>query len=357
MYDAAHKESVIMFIRMSEIIPQTQENLQPVTWKQALARLITSPKELLERLEIDERAIGWQWDKQFPLRVSESFMLRMRKSDPNDPLLRQVLSVKEESQITHGYSIDPLDEQQFNPIPGLLHKYPNRVLITFASSCAIHCRYCFRRHFPYSDNNVGKKGWSSMMDYLKAHPQITEVILSGGDPLMADDRYLKEFIDLLATVPQVKLLRFHTRLPIVIPNRITNTLMEVLSSHRFKVTMIYHVNHPAEITDEIANYAEQLKKHDVLLLNQSVLLKHINNEPIILKELSFRLFESGILPYYVHLLDKVAGTQHFDIPLHEAKAIEHELRGMLPGYLMPTFVQEIAGAQSKIPLHVLSQAP
>ncbi len=324
---------------------------QPL-WQQALRQLITDPQALLLQLELDEKDISWEWDKQFPLRVSQSFVDRMQKGNPNDPLLRQILCVSEESHSSNAFSTDPLQESLYNPVPGLLHKYPSRALVTLTSSCAIHCRYCFRRHFPYKKNNPGRQ-WDELFAYLENHPDIIEVILSGGDPLMATDETLQLFLKELSGIRHIELVRFHTRLPVVIPDRITRELLQSLES-RFFTTMVYHINHFAEITPAIADGVTALKKQGIQLLNQSVLLKGVNDNIDCLKNLSLSLFKAGILPYYLHLLDKVKGSEHFAIPLEVAQNLQHALRISLPGYLVPKFVKELAHAKSKVPLEALT---
>lgn len=331
---------------------------QPITlqqqpsWQQALRELITSPLELLEELGLSEKDIAWQWDKQFPLRVSRSFMNRMEKQNPDDPLLRQVLSSPLESQSSDIFSTDPLQEARYNPVPGLLHKYASRVLVTLTSSCAIHCRYCFRRHFPYQNNNPGRK-WDAIFTYLEDHPEVIEVILSGGDPLMAQDETLSSFIKGLSDIRHVELLRIHSRLPVVIPERITQDLLKALDS-RFYTTLVYHINHPQEMTDSIRHGAFALKKQNIQLLNQSVLLKGVNDNVLCLKNLSLALFKAGIMPYYVNLLDKVKGSEHFALPLQQAKTLQQALRQSLPGYLVPKFVKDLPRAECKIPLEALT---
>lgn len=338
---------------MKAMITQPLTLQQPIAWQQNLKHLITCPETLLERLKIAPNSLPYIWDKKFPVRVTESFMARMQKGDPNDPLLRQVLSVPEESQLSSFSSPDPLEEKRFNPLPGLLHKFSDRVLLTFTSSCAIHCRYCFRRHFPYTENNPGLSGWQAVFEYIEQRPNIYEVILSGGDPLMASDNHLREFLNELAKIKHVKLLRFHTRLPIVLPERITDPLLTLLAEQRFATSMVYHVNHANEIVPAIRNGTAKLRQAGVTVLNQSVLLKEINDSEAALKALSFALYAAGILPYYLNLLDPVEGADHFYVSREKAKSLQKNLRQTLPGYLVPKFVQEIPHHHSKTPLDTL----
>ncbi len=331
---------------MKAIIPQPTLLQQSQTWQQALGEMITCPETLLSLLDLLPCDIPWQWDKQFPLRVTRSFVARMKKGDPLDPLLRQVLSTTIESQLDDNFTQDPLAESHYNPVPGLLHKYPSKVLLTFTTSCAIHCRYCFRRHFPYQHNNTGRN-WEEQLNYIKQHPGILEVILSGGDPLMAQDETLKQFLAQLDKVSHVKIVRIHTRLPVVLPQRITSLLIKALAESRFSAVMVYHINHPNEITDEIKQGVKRLKQHDITVLNQAVLLNGVNDNLDCLKKLSFDLFHAGILPYYVNLLDPVKGAKHFFVDNKTAKKLQQDLRASLPGYLVPKFVQEIPHKLSK----------
>ncbi len=320
------------------------------SWQQSLSELITCPLELLSLLDLTADQVAWQIDKDFPLRVTKSFVARMKKGDPTDPLLRQVLPLKKESCSTLNFSKDPLAESTVNPVPGLLHKFKTRALLTFTGSCAIHCRFCFRRHFPYTDNNPGRNGWSAALDYIANHPEIMEVILSGGDPLMAQDETIAHFLAQLAQIPHVQILRIHSRLPVVLPERVTPEFVNMLKATRFNTVMVYHINHPQEITASIANGVALLKQQQITVLNHTVLLQGVNDEIECLKKLSLQLFAAGILPYYINLLDAVQGASHFAVPLAKAKALQQDLRAALPGYLVPKFVQEIPEQPSKIPL-------
>lgn len=332
------------------MILQLATKQQQPSWQDALKNLFTDPLTLLAYLELSPESVSWIKDKNFPLRVPISFAERMKKGDPNDPLLRQVLSIDLESQKNVKSSCDPLNEKKYNPVPGLLHKYDSRVLLTFSPSCAVHCRYCFRRHFPYQENNPGRQGWQTALKYISDHPKITEVILSGGDPLMASDEHIAEFLEALSKISHIQLLRFHTRLPVVIPERINDAFVHMLARFRFRTSLVYHINHPNEITSTIAKGVQQLHAHQIMVFNQTVLLKEINDNIDCLKKLSFDLYAAGILPYYIHLLDPVEGGLHFEILKSEAKSLEKSLRETLPGYLVPRFVQEIPGEKNKIPL-------
>jgi len=318
-------------------------------WQKALSDLITDPKELLSMLELDpmlldraEAAV-----RQFPLKVPRRFLDQIEKGNPRDPLLLQVLPLAAELTEHADYVSDPLEEIKSNPIPGLLHKYHGRVLLTLTSACAVHCRYCFRRNFPYEDNNPGMSGWRALFDYIQQDSTITEVILSGGDPLSMSDKSLKLFCDQLQLIPHVKRLRFHTRLPVVLPERITDEFIDWITSVPFNVVMVIHMNHAREMSDAVKTVLQRLLNARVTLLNQSVLLKGVNDDVAILAELSEVLFAAGVLPYYLHVLDKVKGAAHFDMPEENAIQLHTALTHVLPGYLVPKLVREEAGEGAK----------
>lgn len=317
-------------------------------WREAMSNLITDPQELLHLLQLDPTLLpsAQAAAKLFPLRVTHSFVQRMEIGNPDDPLLKQVLPLGAELTTVPGFSNDPLGEQPVNVLPGLLHKYAGRVLVTPTSACAVHCRYCFRRSFPYEDNNPGREGWLAIMDYIAKDPSIWEVILSGGDPLTLNDAMLQQFTDLLKSNTHIKCLRIHTRLPIVLPERITEEFIHWASALPFKLVIVLHTNHPNEI-DEVTAAMLQRLRPIATLLNQSVLLKDINDDADVLAELSKKLFEVGVLPYYLHVLDKVQGAAHFDLPLSTATLLHQELMNKLPGYLVPRLVREDAGAEAK----------
>ena len=274
----------------------------------------------------------------------------MTKGDTDDPLLKQVLPQSAEMLSTPGFNADPLGEAASNPIPGVVHKYHGRALLIISPACAVHCRYCFRRHFPYEDNTLGKGEWQTALDYLASDPSISEVIYSGGDPLAANDNFLLWITEQIAAIPHIKRLRIHTRLPLVIPSRINPSCLHWLTTTRLKVVMVWHINHPNEIDHAVKQAAAQLKRRGIELLNQSVLLKEVNDNAATLALLSEQLFDAGIMPYYIHRLDKVAGAAHFDISDDKIQQLQQDLLRLLPGYLVPRFVCEQAGALSKLPL-------
>ncbi|MDC5820209.1 EF-P beta-lysylation protein EpmB [Vibrio europaeus] len=320
-------------------------------WLKQLANGISDPAKLLEQLEIDPKPWqdGFAARKLFAQRVPQSFVDRMEKGNPYDPLLRQVLPLSEEFEVHPGYSNDPLEEQN-NAIPGLLHKYRNRALMIVKGGCAINCRYCFRRHFPYDDNKGSKSAWQQSLEYVAQHPEINEIILSGGDPLMAKDEELLWLIDHITDIKHIKRLRIHSRLPVVIPDRITQALIQMLSETRLQVVLVTHINHAQEINQELRDRLSHLKQAGVTLLNQGVMLKGVNDSIESQVDLSNALFDAGILPYYIHVLDKVQGAAHFYISDQEAKTILAGLMERVSGYLVPKLTREIGGRASKTPL-------
>ena len=332
---------------MIKIINVNNTDTMP-SWQKELANAVKNPLQLLELLNIpvEKADLSEPARKSFPMLVPLPFIDKMKKGDINDPLLQQVLPITHEDRVIEGYSLDPLNEHQ-NGIQGLLHKYKSRVLLILKTGCAINCRYCFRRHFPYQENNLNKKQFLEILSYLKSHPEVNEVILSGGDPLMSKDDFLRFVITELDKLPQLKRLRFHTRLPVVIPQRITPELIEILKSSRLKVIFVLHINHANEIDPLFIQAMNKLHQAGIQLLNQSVLLKGINDSSEALINLSEALSMANILPYYLFLLDKVQGAQHFDLATKKAQQLMKEISAALPGYLVPKLSREIAGEKSK----------
>ncbi|VFS92449.1 L-lysine 2,3-aminomutase [Kluyvera cryocrescens] len=273
----------------------------------------------------------------------------MEKGNPNDPLLRQVLTSQEEFIAAPGFSTDPLEEQH-SVVPGLLHKYRNRALLLVKGGCAVNCRYCFRRHFPYADNQGNKRNWQAALDYVSAHPELDEIIFSGGDPLMAKDHELDWLLTQLESIPHIKRLRIHSRLPIVIPARITDTLVTRFERSSLQILLVNHINHANEIGVEFRTAMKHLRLAGVTLLNQSVLLRGVNDNAQTLANLSNALFDAGVMPYYLHVLDKVQGAAHFLISDDEAREIVRELLTLVSGYMVPKLAREIGGEPSKTPL-------
>ncbi|KTC66807.1 lysine 2,3-aminomutase [Legionella birminghamensis] len=321
-----------------------------VSWQKILAQGFASSTELLQFLGLATQDSSAA-ERLFKTRVPRGFAARMQKNNPDDPLLLQVLATEKELFDAEGYQQDPLQENNSNPLNGLLHKYNGRVLLTLTGTCAVHCRYCFRRHFPYQKNNPGREGWQRVIEYIRTHPDVSEVILSGGDPLLASNRVLKEVLGEVDQIDHVTTIRFHTRVPIVLPERIDEEFSSILSALRKHKVVVLHCNHAQEINEDVETACRQLRASGCHLLNQAVLLKAVNAEASTLAELSKRLFSCGILPYYLHVLDKVAGAAHFDLPDEKASAIFRELQTLLPGYLVPRLAREEAGKSSKTLLY------
>ena len=324
------------------------------TWQKELANAVKNPLQLLEILEIEQEndLISQLARKQFPMLVPLPFIKKMQKGNINDPLLKQVLPINDEELLVSGFTTDPLVEQNNNQ-QGLLHKYKSRVLLILKTGCAVNCRYCFRRHFPYADNNINKSQIIEIINYIQAHPDVNEVILSGGDPLMSKDKQLFELLTQLEALPQLTRLRIHTRLPVVIPSRITQALTDRLQQSRFKIVIVLHINHQQEIDADFAQAMQRCHQAGIQLLNQSVLLKDVNDDVGSLVALSEALFSVNILPYYLFLLDKVQGAAHFDIAEKQAQQLHKAMQSELPGYLVPRLSREIAGQQSKTLIHSL----
>lgn len=272
----------------------------------------------------------------------------MCQADPGDPLLRQVLPLGAERESVAGFTGDPVGDLAAMSVPGVLHKYHGRALLTATGACAVHCRYCFRRHFPYGVANAAADRWQTAIDYLEADSSIREVILSGGDPLTLSDRRLAELAQRLDAIPHVRRLRLHTRLPIVLPERVDAALLQWLGRTRLQVVVVVHTNHANEVDAAVTAALKALKVIGIELFNQSVLLRGVNDSADALADLSEALFEAGVTPYYLHLLDKVAGAAHFNVPHAEAKRLVEQLSARLPGYLLPRLVREVAGAPAKL---------
>jgi EF-P beta-lysylation protein EpmB len=327
-------------------------NLQPSRWQADLADAITTPEDLLATLGLSPALLqpAQAASAGFRLRVPRSYVSRMRPGDPADPLLRQVLPVANELEDVAVYVTDPLGEHAALRAPGLLQKYRGRALIITTSACAVHCRYCFRREFPYSEQTSDAPRWSAALSEIRRDSSLEEVILSGGDPLSLSDARLKGLTDALATIPHVRRLRVHTRQPVVLPSRVDDGLVSWLRSVRLPTVFVLHANHPNEIDSDVSAACEKLRASGVTLLNQSVLLRGVNDDVEVLAELSRRLFDTGVLPYYLHVLDRVRGAAHFEIPEAQARTIAGDLAARLPGYLVPRLVREIYGAPAKVTL-------
>jgi EF-P beta-lysylation protein EpmB len=320
-------------------------------WQKELAGAFSDPIALLKYLDFDPDDFREHIAARrlFPMRVPLPFAARMTKGDIDDPLFRQVFPLADEFDKVAGYTTDPLQEQD-SQLPGLLHKYQSRVLLVVKGGCAVNCRYCFRRHFPYADNSVNRQGWLEVLNYIRQDSEIDEVIYSGGDPLMAKDDFLAWLTAEIATISHIKRLRIHTRLPVVIPSRITAELINWFTSSHLQAVMVLHINHANEIDPILKKYLLQLKNAGVTLLNQAVLLAGINDSAAAQIALSEALFDAGVMPYYLHMLDKVEGASHFDVNAIRAREIMAEVIKRLPGYLVPKLVREIGGQPGKTPL-------
>ena len=332
---------------LTQNIPVREEPKREI-WLEILNNAVSDPKILLEKLNLSlaDFTQDIQARKLFALRVPQPFIERMEKGNKQDPLFLQVMSAAQEFLQVDGFVKDPLDEQH-NAAPNVLHKYHNRLLLMVKNACAVNCRYCFRRHFPYSQNQGNKANWQKAVNYIQANPQIEEVIFSGGDPLMAKDHELDWLIKQLENVPHLQRLRIHTRLPVVIPERITHAFCQTLQSTRLQTVLVTHINHGNEIDENLTKALAKLKETGVTLLNQSVLLKGINDNAETLKTLSDALFRAGVLPYYLHLFDKVEGASHFYVDDQSAVEIYRELQSITSGYLVPKLAREIAGEPNK----------
>lgn len=317
-------------------------------WTEYLTTAVSDPIQLLTLLNLPLEPYQQHLAARrlFAMRVPMPFINKMEKGNANDPLFLQVMTDAAEFLQTPGFVKDPLQEQD-NAIPNLLHKYHNRVLLMVKGGCAVNCRYCFRRHFPYEANPGNKASWRKALDYIAQHSEIEEVIFSGGDPLMAKDRELAWLLEQLNQIPHLKTVRIHSRLPVVIPQRITPELCRSLADSPLNKVLVLHINHANEIDELLSRQLQPLKQAGVTLLNQSVLLKGINDDAHILKALNDKLFATGILPYYLHLLDKVEGASHFWIDDERALAIYRQLITLSSGYLVPKLAREIAGEKSK----------
>jgi len=332
------------------MITRTTTPRQIPDWQNQLANTIRSVDQLLQFVGLAARDAPdlLRVCDDFPIRVPYAYARRIKPGQADDPLLLQVLPLAQESVSVPGYSHDPVADTDQMPVPGLLHKYHGRVLLTLTGACAIHCRYCFRRHYPYSEANPCGPSWQASLNYISEHSDIEEVILSGGDPLTLSDRRLTSISRELSAIPHLKRLRLHTRLPVVIPDRVNAQLTDWLRECRLHTIIVLHVNHANELNEATRQAFQQLRCATDALLNQSVLLKGVNDRAETLACLSLCLFEQGVLPYYLHCLDPVAGAAHFDLPDIRINALWKELSASLPGYLLPRLVQEIAGEPSKL---------
>jgi len=340
------------------VITHTLPIRQQDAWQSQLRQVISSADQLLGLLNLQPADVGFSVEaaSKFALKVPLAFVHRMRLGDPRDPLLLQVLARPEELVQANGFGRNPVGETgTANPTRGIIHKYHGRVLLIVSSGCAVNCRYCFRRHFPYADNQNSRREWRDALGYIAGDTTISEVILSGGDPLLASDGYLAELVAQIDAIPHVRRLRIHTRLPVVIPDRVTTDLLDAVMRPGLQTVVVIHCNHANELDAPVDAALARMAAGGITLLNQSVLLAGINDSAGALSALSERLFAAGVLPYYLHLLDKVQGAAHFDVAEERARQLITDIGAILPGYLVPKLVREVAGAPSKVGIGALRQ--
>ncbi|MFT3806517.1 EF-P beta-lysylation protein EpmB [Arenimonas sp.] len=334
------------------MIPAHPLPAQARSWQALWRDAVRDPRELLDLLGLAAHSgrVSEAAARQFELRVPRGFVAKMRRGDPDDPLLRQVLPVVDEERIVPGFGLDAVGDALARGATGLIHKYEGRALLIATGSCAVHCRYCFRRHFPYGEQTAAAGRWRDSLDYLRANPNVSEVLLSGGDPLSLATGKLVELTEALRELPQIRRLRLHTRLPIVLPERVDAELLAWLDRLPWPVAIVVHANHPNELGEDVARAMRDLRMTGATLLNQSVLLRGVNDEVGTLSRLSEGLFDMGVLPYYLHQLDRVAGTAHYEVSDIDARQLHAKLSARLPGYLLPRLVREISGEPGKTPL-------
>ncbi len=327
-----------------------------ISWQKELAEAIRTPEDLLATLDLTESDVPEEISGQnsgFPMLVPRSFVRRMKEGDPHDPLLRQVLPVMDERETVAGFVRDAVGDQASRAAPGLLHKYRGRALLVAAGSCAIHCRYCFRREYPYGQEPRAMHEWDDAIHKLSQDASISEVILSGGDPLMLPDNRLAQLVRRIDAIDHICRIRFHTRLPVVLPSRITSEFRSLCNGLRSQPIMVIHANHTNEVASDCQDTLREMVSWRMPVLNQSVLLRGINDTADAQINLSQALIDIGVMPYYLHQLDRVKGTAHFEVSIETARHIIQTMRTKLPGYAVPQLVQEIPGELSKTPLQIL----
>ena len=339
--------------RQIPVEPSEQTDAARCDWREQLRRAIRDPDELIARLKLPQalREAARRAADRFALVVPEAFVGRIRPGDPSDPLLAQVLPTRDElSPPAAGYGADPCGDLAASRAPGLLQKYDGRALLIVAGVCAVACRYCFRREFPYDESPNGLAQWRPALEELRRSPGVEEVLLSGGDPLMRPDDWLAELVTQLEDIPHLRRLRIHTRLPIVIPDRVDDALLGWLRATRLAPTVVVHSNHPNELDEDCSAALLRLVKSGVPVLNQTVLLRGVNDDADTLTELSKRLLDARVMPYYLHQLDPVTGAQHWEVPVARGLELVAELRRRLPGFGVPRYVREVIGAAHKVEL-------
>lgn len=339
---------------LDSILTQNEIPWQSDEWQKQLSSSTRTVNEIFDRFSIDNsvKSGSERANEIFRARAPEGFLQQIQSGSMDDPLFRQIFPDGRELDESEGFVTDPLGESASNPVPGLLHKYEGRALIVLTSACAIHCRYCFRRHFPYEENRLSGAQWENLITHIKNDISIEEIILSGGDPLSLKTEQLREKLAPLLALPQISRLRIHSRLPVVLPERIDRKLLQWFDQIRQRIVLVVHANHSREMSDKFKCAMTALQSRKIMLLNQSVLLKGVNDHAATLADLSNRLFDCHVMPYYLHLLDKVAGSAHFDVPDSQAEKIYAQLLSTLPGYLVPKLVREVAHKKHKVPLPV-----
>ncbi|MCA9164336.1 MAG: EF-P beta-lysylation protein EpmB [Planctomycetales bacterium] len=329
--------------------PSVRAGSPPGNWREAMKSAIRDARTLCEELRLPTGVAesAGRAAEGFPIFVPQPFLARMQPGDIRDPLLRQVLPLDEELRPQPGFSADPVGDGEATHGPGLLRKYTGRALLITTGACAIHCRYCFRRHFPYEEAPKSLAAWHDALEAIAADGSIHEVLLSGGDPLTLVDETLEALVERLAAIPHLRRLRVHSRLPVVIPRRVDDRMLAWFTGTRLTPVMVIHANHPNELDAEVAESVGRLIAAGVPVLNQAVLLRGVNDRVETLAELSERLLDIRVTPYYLHQLDRVAGAAHFEVPVAEGQRLIEQLRSRLPGYAVPRYVQEIAGDSHK----------
>ena len=326
-------------------------------WKVRLSQSKMTCTELLNYLGLESHPLAnSSAEKLFELRVPRAYLEKIKKGDPNDPLLLQILPQFKELLAAQGFTDNPLDEKKYNPVRGLFHKYSNRVLLIASSTCAINCRYCFRRTFPYDEHRQSLSDWQEALDYIRDNKQLDEVIFSGGDPLIQSNQSLIYLLNEVDSIEHITRIRIHTRMLTSLPERLDVPLFEAFRDLNTPLVIVTHCNHPNELGRDLQPVFDKLRSINITLLNQSVLLRNINDDTNTLCELSKKLFELGIMPYYLFLLDKVSGAAHFEVPVPEATKLHQKIQAQLPGYLVPRLSIEVPGESSKTLIYYQPEA-
>lgn len=341
------------------MISEIQNRSQSPAWQRRYASAFTRLDELLRYLRLNPSDFVDPPDphQAFPVRVPRDYAARIEKGNPRDPLLLQILPLRLENVLNSTYSPDPTGDQVAMVTPGLLKKYRSRALLVATGACAIHCRYCFRREYPYQEASAAVSNWPEILQTITADTELEEIILSGGDPLSLSDERLSTIITQLAAVPRIKRIRIHTRLPVVIPARVTPALLDMLSRAGKNIVLVTHINHAHEIDTDVVKAMRELQRAGVILLNQSVLLKQVNDSVKALIELSEHLLDCGISPYYLHQLDRIQGAAHFEVADAVATNLVREMRNRCAGYMVPRLVREMPGLKTKVPVELLRSEP